>query len=298
MTRVGLRRAAAVVLTLSCCLPGAPAAAQSSDGVILAVNAGLGALTAGGLRVLRGGHFRAAAVRGAVGGALVYGGKRLAVERWDGAGLAGRQVAAVGSSIVWNAGLGRAPLHTLALPVGPVRLYVRTTDGGAVQPKIDASAVVAMVLVMTEEGSHLDVERSLSSGALVFRRTNPREPEGWLGGATAGVISYLPVESGGTEGEGLHEVLGHERVHMIQHDQAFLFFSQPAEAALLGSHPVGRYLDLGLNVLALEAVDRLIPYNSRPWEREARLLSPRTTEPPTGGSVGFVLAPPPLSFQP
>src|SRR5512133_49653 len=56
-------------------------------------NALLGGLSAGIMQELRGGSFRSGFTRGALGGTAIYVGKRIDAERFEGAGLLGRQVA-------------------------------------------------------------------------------------------------------------------------------------------------------------------------------------------------------------
>ena len=90
----------------------------------LSGNAALGGLTAALIQELQGGSFWRAFLEGALGGAVVYGGKRIAVERFYAAGLVGRQVAAVGTSMVHNVSDGRGALERLVLPIGLARLYL------------------------------------------------------------------------------------------------------------------------------------------------------------------------------
>lgn len=83
----------------------------------------LGGLTAGIVQRLRGGSFSDGFARGAVGGAVAYAGRRIAAERFDGAGLLGRQVGAVGASVVRNASERRPSLERLFFPAGPLHVY-------------------------------------------------------------------------------------------------------------------------------------------------------------------------------
>lgn len=243
-----------------------------------AINVALGGLTAGGLRILRGGSLREgleSGLAGAAGGALVYAGKRVAVQHWDGAGFVGREIAAVGSSVVWNASAGRGPVDRLVLPVGPVRLYLATTEGFRVTPKLDLSSTVAIAVASLNGG--IDWDRSLSAGAPVFYRSVPYAGEQVRGQHAAGVITYRDPLGRDEFWEGNLRTLGHEQVHVIQRDQSFLFWSEPAEEALLGSTRAGRalrrHVDVGFDVAASALVKQVIGYESRPWEREAHLLS-------------------------
>jgi len=260
---------------------GAPSCQPGRTGALAetaAINAALGGLSAGGLRVLRGGSLREgleAGMAGAAGGALVYAGKRVAVQRWDGAGLVGREVAAVGSSMAWNAAAGRGVTDRLVLPIGPVRLYLALDDGVRVTPKLDLSSTVAIAVASLN--GRIDWERSASAGASVFRRTRRYAQADVVGQQAAGVITYRDLLGRGEPGESRLETLAHEQVHVIQRDQAFLFWAEPAEAALLGSTRAGRvlrrHLDVGLDVAAKILVKQVVAYEARPWEREAHLLS-------------------------
>jgi hypothetical protein len=259
-----------------------PALSGAGTGALVetaAINVALGAVTGGGLRILRGGSLReglTAGLAGAAGGALVYAGKRVAVQCWDGAGFAGREVAAVGSSVVWNASAGRGVVDRLVLPIGPVRLYVASDNGLRVTPKLDVSSTVAIAVAALN--GEVDWERSVSAGAPVFYRSEPYGGSSEVRGQhAAGVITYRDRLGRSAPSESRLETLTHEQVHVIQRDQSFLFWSEPAEAALLGSTRVGRalqrHLDVGLDVAAKALVKQVVGYELRPWEREAHLLS-------------------------
>ncbi len=85
---------------------------------ILSGNAVLSGVTAGVVQKLRGGSFRDGFVRGLTGGGVIYLGKRVAAERFSGAGLLGREVASLGTSMVRNASEGYGLLDDVVLPVG------------------------------------------------------------------------------------------------------------------------------------------------------------------------------------
>lgn len=265
---------------------GAPSCPPGRTGALVqtaAINAALGGLSAGGLRILRGGSLREgleSGIAGAAGGTLVYAGKHVAVQRWAGAGFVGREVAAVGSSMVWNASAGRGVVDRVVLPVGPVRLYLALDEGFRVTPKLDLSSTVAIAVASLN--GEIDWERSASAGAPVFHRTVPYARTEVRGQQAAGVITYRDRLGPGGLSESSLGTLAHERVHVIQRDQAFLFWSQPAEEALLGSTRAGRtlrrHLDVGFDVAAKALVKQAIDYELRPWEREAYLLSGERTD--------------------
>jgi hypothetical protein len=242
-------------------------------------NALLGGLTAGGLQKLRGGSFQDGFTRGLLGGTVVYAGKRVAAERFDGAGLLGREIAAVGASVVRNAGEGRPALERITLPLGAARLEVRTGAEAGVGARIDAHGVFWMLYGVLDPNLTFDAGASLSSGATVFRAPNQRLH---LAGQTAvGMAFPGTIFLGGPHPDGTGraaETFAHERVHIIQHDQAFLFWDEPLQRALAprvpGVRTVYSVADVDLvfsGVAVLGAL--LLPHPQRPWEAEALLLT-------------------------
>jgi hypothetical protein len=275
---LGLSILVSTQATAQCGVPSCPPGRGPALVETAAINAALGGLTGFGLRVLRGGSLRQgleSGVAGAAGGALVYAGKRVAVQRWDGAGFVGREIAAVGSSVVWNASAGRGAVDRLVLPMGPGRLYVSLDDGFRVTPKLDLSSTVAIAVASLNGG--IDWRRSVSAGAPVFFRSAPYGRMEVRGQQAAGVITYRDHLRRSDPSESSLETLAHEQVHVIQRDQSFLFWSEPAEEALFGSTRAGRalrrHLDVGIDVGAKFLVKQVIGYELRPWEREAHLLS-------------------------
>lgn len=281
--------------SLSCLIIGvwafaaAPATAQDSDVerggageqlTTLGINALLGGIGGGTVRALRGGSFREGFVAGAAGGALVYAGKRLAVERWDGAGLVGRQVGAVGTSMIRNAADGRAPLERLMVPLWIARLYVTTGPRLSVQPRLDLAGTVSTVYQALDDKSEFDLGRTLSSGAPVFRVYDAGLE--WVAYHRGGVVllRYSPSSRGSAEIQEsvpLEQSAAHERVHVVQMDQAFLLLAAPAEDWLMDrsamTAKVHRWIDPGVLTAALYLPEILIPYDDRPWEREADFMA-------------------------
>jgi hypothetical protein len=294
-------RAAAPLLAALLLVPPAGLSAQCracddheprlvGEALSLGANALIGGMTAGLQRAARGGSFRDAFVAGAAGGALTYGGKRVAAATFSGAGLLGREMAAVGTSMSWNAAEGRGALSRVVLPVGPVRVYVGA-DGAPVHAKVDAATVLAAGYAATRPGARFDAAESLSSGALVFERAGTAEALGFNGMQTAGVVTVRrpteepwPMDDPDLQ---VARITGHERVHVVQYDQAFLLWSAPAERWLTRgagwSRALHRWVDLGLNAPALAAAGAALPYDARPWEQEAFFLS--RTRPTSEGST-------------
>jgi hypothetical protein len=248
-------------------------ARPGSDGIALAGNALIGGATAA-LRARLGGRplLRAFAT-GAAGGAVTYAGKRIAIERWGGAGLVGREVAAVGSSVSANAGEGRGPLDRLVLPAGPVRVYLSTRGPGPVlRARVDLAAVSVAAYAATARGSRFDAAASLSSGALVFRVPGALGDLPYEARHAAGVVQLRD----GADPERVERAAAHERVHVLQYDQSFVLWAAPAEAAVMRrarwSRGLHRWVDIGVNAPALAGLGAVVPYRARPWEAEAEYL--------------------------
>jgi hypothetical protein len=251
---------------------------------ILGVNAALGGLT-GGLRQWRNeGSFRDGFLRGALGGAGVFAGKWIAASEMPGAGMVGRTTAAVGASITRNASEGQPTLHRLILPVGPVRLHWFPTEGSTYF-SVDALAVGSVLATILSPTMDLDFDsgRSLTSGTPVFLARNWQPRWGWHGLHRPGAI----VLRGDREGPPwvddrgrdpfLDRALAHERVHMIQYDQAYILWGDPAETWImrrLGAGPgLTRHVDFSLHAFPFFLVDRVMDYDDLPWEIEAHTLS-------------------------
>lgn len=233
----------------------------------------LGGLTAGALQALRGGSFQDGFARGALGGAVVYVGKRVAVERFDGAGLLGREVAAVGSSVVWNAAAGRGSLARILLPVGPAHLYVEPGARRPVRLEVEAVALGATLYAATRPELRFDFGASLSSGAAVFRA------DGHTFGIYEGMAFPGTILVSASAGARTEAAFAHERVHVLQADQVFLALSRPAQealaAALPGVRPLDRFLDVNVAAAAFDLLGRVAEHDDRPWEAEAIFLEGR-----------------------
>lgn len=252
----------------------------------LSANAALSGLSAGVAQKLRGGSFKDGFARGALGGGIAYLGKRVSVERFDGAGLMGRQVAAVGNSVVGNAAAGRGTLERLVLPVGFARFYVRPGGGARAHARVDLHALLWTLYAVATPELRLDAPASLSAGAPVFR--SPGFVLSWdetgdevAGFAPAGLI-LLSDHAGQGAAEGWVDpvIFAHERVHVIQYDQTFAAWSDPLQEWVLPRVPGGAWVD---RVLDLDLAAPLVyavtlwhdGYEGRPWEREAYFLAGR-----------------------
>jgi hypothetical protein len=239
-------------------------------------NALLGAVSAGIMRELKGGSFRQGFLRGFAGGSVIYVGKRLAVERFEGAGLVGRQVGAVGGSMVRNAGEGRGALERLYLPLGVARLEVHTPTG-RLQFTPDLTAIGWTIWAVTQSELELDRAASFSAGTPVFRTDNKvlrahGDTTHSSGITSSGVIYIVGIPSLGPVVA--RKQLEHERVHVLQEDQLFLTVNDPVEELLLRQLPyLGRWagrVDVNLSTETLRTLARWFPKHlERPWEAEA-----------------------------
>ncbi len=248
-------------------------------------NALLGALTAGVGRALHGGSFSEGFSRGFLGGTVVYAGKRIGIERFDGAGLLGREIAAVGASAVANAGADRPLLERLSLPVGVGWLRIdRAGPGTHLSGRLDLVPLTALVWGIAESRLDFDWSASLSAGAPVFRSPGLLFRRSWTdedtstGEAIAGSVFLADVPNYG------HPYLGrvfrHERVHVMQTDFFTLAWGDALESALRDHfRPAGAVPDavgLGLGEVILSTLSAAWSgHDRRPWELEAIFLEGR-----------------------
>lgn len=237
---------------------------------VLGVNMAIGAVTAAILAKVNGHSVSRAALLGALGSAVTYSGKDLATQRFDGAGLLGRQVGAVGASILRDAVEGTPAFRRVVLPLGFVRLHVDADAPSPVRVRADLAAIVAGGIAVGD-GARLDVGTSLSMGTPVFR--SHAVWQNWRGAHIGGVVR-LTNHHGGELGA---RIRAHEMIHVIQHDADFIVFAEPVEQSFAGHLPAGRWLhewaDFGVQVPVRLTANWLLPYDSRPWEREAAILS-------------------------
>jgi hypothetical protein len=245
----------------------------------LSANAVLSGLTAGLFREIRGGSFQDGFTRGAMGGAIIYSGKRVAVERFTGAGLVGREIAAVGASVVRNASDGIGSFDRLILPASVTRIYWNRA-AREIAVKLDAVAAGYAIYGITEKHLELDTRKSLCSGTFVFKTDN--EIIITRGGAThaagisrAGLVLLADVPAWGTDF--LERAFAHERVHVLQDDQLFITLNDHADDwafSKLHARRVSRYVDINVTTEALRLLSRAIPRHAdRPWEIEAIYLT-------------------------
>src|SRR4051812_17945480 len=246
----------------------------------LGVNSLLGGLSGGVLQELRGKSFRDGFARGAVGGSVIYVGKRIVVGRYQFAGLLGRQVGAVGESVVRNAGAGVPSLSELVFPIGVGRVYFKPTSH-TFRFVPDGFAIGHTVAAIQEKGLRFDLRKSLSAGTPLFYADNKilivsRDSQEVSGVTAAGVILLANVPAFGARVEQVTRK--HELVHMIQQDQLFLTITDPFEdwavqslAKQIGTPAAGAFVvkhaDINLSSSLLSLLAGEIPvFLNRPWE--------------------------------
>jgi hypothetical protein len=241
----------------------------------------LGALTGGIAQKLRGRSFKDGFTRGALGGLVTYAGKRVTAKRFAGAGLLGREMAAVGTSIVRNAGDAQPSFGRLILPFGPVRFYVTPRSLRASRIRVDVFSLGWTIYGIAEPKLFFDASQSLSAGGPVFRTHNrylrfkgDTLDAGGLAVAGNLLVGDIPLFGRAA----LLRTIAHERVHTVQGDAIFATIIDPLQAKLLPRVPFGatanRFIDLNFSTDIITQLARFIPrHDDRPWELEAEYLA-------------------------
>lgn len=191
---------------------------------VAGANMAAGGITAAVTAAIKGEDVPRAFLQGAVGGGVMFLGKRIAVERFAGAGLLGRELASVGSSVVVNGGGGRGWLDQVWLPVGPVWLQVSPRSERRARVNLHDVGLLAWAIGRSE--LEFDWSRSLSNGAMVFVSPNhllTSDGQFAAGFATSGLIAlgFATID--------LDVVQSHENVHVIQNDFLLQAVSRPLE---------------------------------------------------------------------
>jgi hypothetical protein len=255
-----------------------PATAQVSPGMRVqdvGINAAIGLVTASVWSVVRGRGVTGAVWRGLAGGATVSVGRQVAASPFSGSGFTGREISAVGISLITSAGSDHM---TLSFPVGPVQLQL--VDGHSFDWRINATDAVAAIINATGKATRLDAGLSMSSGTFVFRsgRATFHTANGEASGSE--FFESIKLASDAFDGSGkVPNVLFHENVHVLQDDYLANTVANPIERAILNRTYIGRritrHIDIGLLSVPLNGIaNSMVPYASRPWEREAYALTP------------------------
>jgi hypothetical protein len=250
---------------------------------MIVLNALVGGLSAAVVSELRGGSGARAFASGAAGGVVAFLGKEIAGRRFEGAGLVGRQVAAVGGSIVQNAAYGLGPLDRIEFPFGPVDVLLDTRTR-SVSGRLDPIGAGVIVIGVFHPRMYFDANATLSAGIPVFRTRSGMLSAPWSGVESCGleVASVLFLADLGAFDPGTRAaVVAHERVHTLQGDLFQAYWGRPLLEWLLPESPRWQsarpFLDVNFGDGIAELTDALFfsAYASRPWEIEAEALALR-----------------------
>jgi hypothetical protein len=191
-------------------------------------------------------------------------------------------VASVGSSVIWNAGHGRRSLEQVALPLGPVRFYVRPLGGGPrVRARVDAVSLASTVFAIARPELEWNPGRSLSAGVMVFDAPSHElvVDDQLVGGLAYPGTVFLSVTRF-NDPEQVGPIFAHERVHNLQADQIYFAAGRPlqewAAEHVPGVRLLSRWFDVDLSVFGIAGLAAAIDeHDSRPWEMEASALAGR-----------------------
>lgn len=240
----------------------------------LAINVAIGSVTGLVWATIRQSPKWKGVEQGSAGGLLMSAGRQIAASPFAGSGLVGRQVSAAGVSLTASTGEQNT---TFAFPIGPISLE---ESEGSYDWRLNLGEFVAMVTLVISPNTRLDLHKSLSSGAAVFR--DRRSNFGHAGDIELTAVAQLGTirlsRSAFDPFTGKANVIYHENVHILQDDYFEEAIALPAERVAIEHLPFGRrflrHFDLGLLGPNLESgLNTLIPYRSRPWEREAYALT-------------------------
>jgi hypothetical protein len=239
----------------------------------LAINTAIGSVTGLVWATIRHSPKAKGALQGAAGGALMSAGRQIAATAFNGSGFVGREISATGVSLTATTG---EPKTNLSFPLGPVSVECSEDSFDWRLNVVDFIAIVGLSL---SPNTRLDLRKSLSSGAAVFRDRHASFGQ-------RGDFDIMAISEFGTVRlsrsafepfTGKANVMYHENVHILQDDYFQEAIALPAERQVIQHLPFGRrflrHLDLGVAGPVLEGAMSPIPYESRPWEREAYALT-------------------------
>jgi hypothetical protein len=270
---------AAVLISLSSPALGAQtfeAPRPYSEANLLISNAVIGAATAVVTRAIGRKPIAAGAIRGAIAGAGVYAGKRLIGNGQPGYWWLGRELSAIASSEIGNAGLGLKPLERAILPVGPIRIHVDRLARRKIVPRLDVVSTVGAIVIGSREGVRIGWRETFSTGAIVFLTP---ETSDQIGNYAAGVLSVSELAPDGKFPplESKRGVMSHEMTHAAQYDLSFNAWSEPLRGSMETRLPRIfrhlRFFDVNLMLPVNFMLNSFISYQDRPWEREAVTVS-------------------------
>ena len=187
--------------------------------------------------------------KGALGGAVMYGGQRLVGSGREELRLPGVQAVALGASMARNAGAGTPLFSTLTFPVYPFYVQVRPGASRPFALRVSAAAAASLASAVFRNDAFdasLDWRASLLAGAPVFRSAaswiypfaDAPSPgclhgDGCDGGA-AGLhrVGTTWYTTGGRSPAQSAHILTHETIHLTQVVRDALLFGIPASDAL------------------------------------------------------------------
>jgi hypothetical protein len=252
---------------------------------MLAINSLIGGVAAGVVRMTRGEPIADAFWKG------------VASQAFSGAGLLGRQIAALGVSTTANAADGVGFFDRVVLSLGPLpgRLVISRRESGlAVYPQADLISTAAVIYGFVAPDYSPDWGASLSGGIAVFRQRSSLPDDATLqdvyaararakaiaraqvttvaGATTAGgatFVSYLAPDE---------RVIAHERVHAVQFDFLVGAVGDQVDTWAMTKLPgVDRWLKINLMPAFFGGIYQVIllslNHDHLPWEREAALLT-------------------------
>jgi hypothetical protein len=242
----------------------------------LAVNGALGGFSAAMFALARGKNPWRAALVGFGGGVAMGAGKQVAGRRFDGAGLIGRQLSAVGTSVVRSAS---EDTMIVLVPLGPMTLEVRPRAVDRVRPRVSLVGSGTMLYYVIRSDTRLDLGATLSAGAPVFRF--PTETVSTRDGIIFGRMDFGTILLGAeplVHDAQRRVTLPHESIHVVQYDFLEHALALPPERAILRKLGVGerflRHVDIGVISVMLAGILQMhMSYDERPWEREAVILT-------------------------
>lgn len=214
---------------------------------LAASNALVGGVAAGAARALGGGSFMDGFRRGAGGGALHWLGKRMVVAGFDGRHIVGRQVAALGTSVIANASSGRTSFERLFFPVGPVALEIDSRDGRRTfKPSVSVYDLVRIGHAAVHDDLALDWKTSLTTGTTVFQGYRRVLHSRGIDGSAAGSVVHVEEAQPYMR----EQIIDHEMVHVLQRDLIARAWFYPLERRIieraLGGHPWPAQVRIGV----------------------------------------------------
>lgn len=241
----------------------------------LAVNGALGGFSAAMFALARVQNPWRAAFMGFGGGVAMGAGKQVAGRRFDGAGLVGRQLAALGTSFVRAAS---EDTMVVLVPIGPMTLEVRPRAVDRLRPRVNLVGAATVLYYVIRADTRVDLGATLSAGAPVFRF--PTETVSTRDGIIFGRMDFGTIVLG-TAPSALEEqrmTMPHESIHIVQYDFLEQALTLPPERSILRKLGVGerflRHVDIGAISMTFAGVLQMhMDYDDRPWEREAVILT-------------------------